>query len=82
MVSKQTEFGCDKCRGLTPPPGARCRACGRMSTEDPLHRCHVPGCTVVTKPEMLMCLAHVACLATYNGRCGRRIDRASAMTGT
>lgn len=52
-----SDEGCEKCRGLVPPPGARCRTCGRQGK--PLgHRCHAKGCTVSTKPEMLMCLKH------------------------
>jgi hypothetical protein len=41
-----------------PPPGARCRLCGRRVPGDPPHHCHARGCTTPVKPEMLMCLRH------------------------
>jgi len=54
----QLELGCDKCRGKTPPVGARCKFCGRMGDPPPAHRCHARCCMVAVKPEMLMCKRH------------------------
>jgi hypothetical protein len=53
----QQSLGCDLCRGLTPPRGARCRACGRAGLS-PRHECHADGCSVEVPPRMLMCLRH------------------------
>lgn len=53
-----TDEGCDKCRGETAPPGARCRFCGRMGPPLPDHTCHARDCVVAVPPEMLMCLRH------------------------
>lgn len=41
-----------------PPPGARCRLCGRIAPGNPPHRCHARGCSIPVKPQMLMCLQH------------------------
>lgn len=41
-----------------PPPGARCKLCGRIAPGEPPHRCHARGCPVPVKPEMLMCRKH------------------------
>lgn len=49
--------GCDKCRGQTPPPGARCRYCSRHGPTPP-HRCHAIGCEVAIPPRLLMCKRH------------------------
>ena len=48
--------GCLICRGLTPPPGARCKTCGR--TGKPSHPCHAIGCNEEIPPRMLFCLRH------------------------
>jgi hypothetical protein len=50
--------GCEKCNGLTPPPGARCKFCGRQSAQSAPHHCHAKGCSVEVKPELLMCYKH------------------------
>ncbi len=49
--------GCDLCRGKTPPPGARCRACKRTGAP-PKHTCHAKGCKKEVPPRMLMCPTH------------------------
>jgi hypothetical protein len=41
-----------------PPPGARCKRCGRTAPGERKHTCHARGCAVVVKPELLMCLVH------------------------
>lgn len=57
-MSEQLELGCDKCRGLTPPVGAKCRHCGRTGAPAPAHHCHARDCMVAVPPEMLMCKRH------------------------
>lgn len=41
-----------------PPPGARCKLCGRVVPGERQHTCHARGCSVAVKPELLMCLKH------------------------
>ena len=41
-----------------PPPGARCKLCGRVVPGELGHHCHARGCTKEIPPEMLMCFAH------------------------
>lgn len=52
-----SEPGCLMCRGLVPPPGARCKVCGRAGKPIP-HRCHAIDCTEPVPPKMLMCREH------------------------
>ena len=41
-----------------PPPGGRCKLCGRVAPGELPHTCHARGCSVAVKPEMLMCGRH------------------------
>ena len=42
----------------SPPPGARCKLCGRIAPGEPPHTCHARGCRVPVRPTLLMCPQH------------------------
>ncbi len=52
-----SDEGCLFCKGKTPPPGAKCKHCGRQGPKRE-HPCHALGCDVEISPSMLMCLRH------------------------
>ena len=57
-IMTENLFACRCETDPNPPPGARCRLCGRVAPGEPGHHCHARGCTVAVKPELLCCGFH------------------------
>lgn len=58
------EIGCLMCRGKNPPPGAKCKTCGRAGAT-PRHECHADGCKSEIPPKLLFCARHWRMLPKY-----------------